>query len=241
LKRSHRGFQVSQYKPWKLWLVVVIVMGLFFGFFTLGRGYQDYELERFRLEREALVSQVADLETRNGSLVVKNAQLSSNSKIEHDAYNLANKNLIQHQQEILSLKEELAFYQGIVAPSKAALGVNLQDFSMLEKNAPNLYRYKLVLTKSGKSTKSIKGKFGIVLRGDKNGVSSELALADLTEGNVDKPNVFSFRYFQVFEGDVVIPQDFTPYEVDIHINPSTKKVKSFTETISWAIVMSEEL
>jgi len=241
VRNSHRGFQVSQYKPWKLWLVVVIVLGLFYAFFTLGRGYQDYELARFQLEREALVSQIADLETRNGNLVVKNAQLSSNSKIEHDAYTLANKSLIQHQQEILALKEELVFYQGIVAPSKAELGVNLQSFSMLEKNAPNLYSYKLVLTKSGKNTKSLKGDFSIVLRGEKNSVTSELKLADLITDNTDKSNSFSFRYFQVFEGDVIIPKDFTPYEAEIHINPSTKKVKSFTETISWATVMSEEL
>ena len=241
MNSSHRGFQVSQYKPWKLWLVAVIVIGLFFGFFALGRDYQDYELERIRLEREALVSQVTDLETRNGNLVVKNAQLFSNSKIEHDAYNLANKNLIQHQQEILTLKEELVFYQGIVAPSKAALGDNLQSFSMLEKSAPNLYSYKLVLTKRGKNTKSIKGKFGIVLRGEQKGVGNELMLADLATENTNKSNAFSFRYFQVFEGDVVIPKEFTPYEAEIRINPSTKKVKSFTETISWATVMSEEL
>ena len=241
MKNSHRGFQVSQYKPWKLWLVAVIVMGLFFVFFTLGRDYQAYELDRLRLERETLKSQIADLETRNSNLVVKNAQLSSNSKIEHDAYNLANKNLIKLQQEILTLKEELVFYQGIVAPSKAALGVNLQSFTMLVKNAPDLYSYKLVLTKNGKNTKSIKGKFGIVLRGKQDGASSELRLVALKTENTDKSNAFSFRYFQVFEGDVVIPKNFTPYEAEIHINPSTKKVKSLTETISWTTVMSEEL
>jgi cell division protein FtsL len=241
LNYSHRGFQVSQYKPWKLWLIVVIVIGLFFVFFTLGRGYQAYELDRLRLERETLESQIADLETRNSNLVVKNAQLSSNSKIEHDAYNLANKNLIKLQQEILALREELVFYQGIVAPSKAALGVNLQSFSMLEKNAPGLYSFKLVLTKNGKSAKSIKGKFGIVLRGEQGGVTSELKLVDLKTANKDKSNAFSFRYFQVFEGDVVIPKKFTPYEAEIHINPSTKKVKSLTETISWTTVMSEDL
>jgi cell division protein FtsL len=241
LNNSHRGFQVSQYKPWKLWLVVVIVIGLFFVFFTLGRGYQAYELDHLRLERETLKSQIADLETRNSNLVVKNAQLSSISKIEHDAYNLANKNLIKLQQEILTLREELVFYQGIVAPSKAALGVNLQSFTMLEKNAPDLYSYKLVLTKNGKNAKSIKGKFGIVLRGKQDGASSELRLVALKTENTDKSNVFSFRYFQVFEGDVVIPKNFTPYEAEIHINPSTKKVKSLTETISWTTVMSEDL
>jgi hypothetical protein len=241
LSTGHRGFQVKQYKPWKWWLGAAIVLVLFYVFFSLGRGYQSYELKHLQLERETLLSQIADLETRNSNLVVKNAQLSGNSKIEHDAYNVANKTLIKLQQEILALKEELVFYQGIVAPSSAALGVNLQSFSMTEKNAPDLYNYKLVLTKSGKSTKSIKGKFAVTFRGDRNGVSSELKLADLKTENTDKSNAFSFRYFQVFEGDVVIPKSFTPYEAEIHINPSTKKVKSLTETISWTTVMSEDL
>jgi len=240
LSTSHRGFQVKQYQPWKWWLGAVIVLVLFYVFFSLGRGYQSYELQHLLLERETLVSQIADLETRNSNLVVKNAQLAGNSKIEHDAYTVANKTLIKLQQEILALKEELVFYQGIVAPSSAALGVNLQSFSMTEKNSPDLYSYKLVLTKSGKSTKSIKGKFGVTFRGEQNGVTSELKLSDLITDNTDKSKAFSFRYFQVFEGDIVIPENFTPYEAEIHINPSTKKVKSLTETISWTTVMSED-
>jgi len=221
--------------------VAFFVLVLFFVFFDLGRGYQSYELMHLQLERETLLSQIADLEARNSSLVVKNAQLAGNSKIEHEAYNLANKSLIRLQQEILALKEELVFYQGIVSPSSADLGVNLQSFSMDEKNAANLYNYKLVLTKSGKGTRSIKGKFDVVFRGERDGVTSELKLADIQTENTDKSDKFSFRYFQVFEGDVVMPENFTPYEAEIHINPSTKKVKSLTETISWTTVMSEDL
>ncbi len=36
-----------------------------------------------------------------------------------------------------------------------------------------------------------------------------------------------------------MPEGFEPYEAEIHINPSTKKVESLTETISWTTVMSE--
>ncbi|MCP4187288.1 MAG: hypothetical protein GY763_06740 [Gammaproteobacteria bacterium] len=238
---NHRGFQVKQYKPWKLWIGVVLVVVLFFGFFTLGQNYQSYELEHLQLERETLKSQIADLETRNSNLVKKNAQLSGNSKIEHDAYQLANQTLIKYQQEILALKEELVFYQGIVSPSSSALGVNLQSFEASQKNGQNLYNYKLVLTKSGKSTRKVKGQFSIIFRGEDNGATSELKLSDIKTENTDKSASFLFRYFQVFEGDVILPKTFTPYEVEIRINPSTKKVKSLTETISWTTVMSEDL
>jgi len=241
LKYSHRGFQVKQYKPWKIWLSGAIILILFFVFFTIGRGYQSYELKHLRLERETLLSQIADLESRNSSLVKKNAQLSGNSKIEHGAYQLANQTIIQNQQEILKLKEELVFYQGIVSPSTAALGVNLQSFEVLSKNSQNLYSYKLVLTKNGKSTQKVKGKFEVTLRGENNTEGGELKLVDIKKEDNGKAGSFSFRYFQVFEGEIELPENFTPYEVEINIIPSTKKVESVTETISWTRVMSEDL
>ncbi|MCP4487159.1 MAG: hypothetical protein GY820_07560 [Gammaproteobacteria bacterium] len=240
MRFSHRGFQVKQYKPWKLWIGILLVVALFYAFFTLGQHYQSHELQLLELERETLKSQIADLETRNSNLVKKNAQLSGNSKIEHNAYQLANQALIQHQQEILALKEDLVFYQGIVSPKSSALGVNLQSFEATQKNSQNLYSYKMVLTKSGKSTKKVKGKFSIIFRGEDNGAASELKLSDIRTENTDKSVNFSFRYFQVFEGDVILPETFIPYEVEIHINPSTKKVKSLAEMISWTTVMSED-
>lgn len=238
---GHRGFQVKQYKPWKIWLGGVIILVLFFGFFTIGRGYQSYELDHLRLERETLLSQIADLETRNSSLVKKNAQLAGDSKIEHDAYQLANQSLIKNQKEILRLKEELVFYQGIVSPSSAALGVNLQSFDVTSKNSQNLFSYKVVLTKNGKSTRKVKGKFGVIIRGENSSGGAELKLIDIKKENNGLVDSFSFRYFQVFEGELVLPETFTPYEVEINIIPSTKKVESVTETISWTRVVSEDL
>lgn len=240
MKLGHRGFQVKHYQPWKLWLGVVAIIAMFAIFFTLGRGYQSYELDRLLLERETLISQINDLKSRNNKLVGENAHLQGISKIEHDAYQLANRTLIKHQEEILALKEELAFYQGIVSPSSSALAVNLQSFEVSQKNGQNLHSYKLVLTKSGKSTQKIKGKFDIVFRGEKAGTAGEYRLEDVAVEKKSESNKFLFRYFQIFEGDFVIPDDFQPYEAEIHINPSTKKVKSLTETISWTVAMSED-
>ncbi len=241
MRIGHRGFQVKQYQPWKLWLGIVFILSLLFAFFTLGREYQSYELARLTLERETLISQINELEVRNSSLVQKNAQLSGTSKIEHDAYQLANRTLIKLQEEILVLKEELAFYQGIVSPTTAALAVNLQSFEVAQKNPQDLHSFKLVLTKSGKSNRKVRGIFNVIFRGEKEGASSEFKLKDIKTDKKKKADNFNFRYFQVFEGDFVMPSGFEPYEAEIHINPSTKKVKSLTETISWTTVMSEDL
>jgi hypothetical protein len=104
--------------------------------FFLGQYYQSYELRRMQLERETLVSRIDELETRNHRLVEKNAHLQGSSKIEREAYQQANQELIKLQQELLAQKEELVFYRGIVAPSDTSLGFNLQSFEVRKKKQP---------------------------------------------------------------------------------------------------------
>jgi len=239
LSNLHRGFQVRQYKPWKVWLGVVLLIALMGMFFYLGKGYQSYQLDHLELERETLVSRIAELETRNHNLVQKNANLAGSSKIERDAYELANQELARLQRELLTQKEELVFYRGIVSPKDAALGVNLQSFVVRKKNNQNQYSYKMILTKSGKSTKRIRGGTNIVIRGEKGGRVSEMKLSDLVLEKPAKDTKFAFKYFQVFEGDIALPEGFEPFEVEIGVKPTTKKVESFTETISWTSVLSE--
>jgi len=237
----HRGFQVRQYKPWKLWLGLVAIGLLFWLFFQLGNAYQSYQLIRLDLEKETLLARINELEARNYNLVQKNAQLNGTSRVEHEAYQRANQTLVELQQVILAQKEELIFYQGIVSPENAALGVNLQSFEVTPRSNPNLYGYKLVLTKQGKISKRLKGSAKIIIRGEVDGAVSEVRLSKIRVENNGKATKFNFRYFQVFEGDIEIPEGFIPYEVEIGINPTTRKVKSYSETVSWAELITEDL
>ena len=191
------------------------------------------------MERETLIIRMDELESRNHKLVQENAYLEGGSKIEREAYKQANQELIRLQQELLAQKEELVFYRGIVSPSKAALGVNLQSFEVRKKKSQNQYSYKMILTKSGKSTKRVSGGTKVLIRGESNGTASELNLFDLVLENSSKGTKFAFRYFQVFEGDISLPDGFVPFEIKIGIAPTTKKVKAFSETISWTEVLSE--
>ena len=239
MSKSHGGFRVRQHQPWKIWVLLLVVAGSLVVAFYAGQAYQAFQVDRLLLERETLESQIADLENRNSRLVQQNAHLEGGSKVEREAYQQANQELIRLQQELLAQKEELAFYRGIVSPSDASFGVNLQSFEVRKKNNQNQYSYKLILTKRGKSTKKVAGNTEMLIRGESDGNVSELKLTDLVLEKSSKATKFAFRYFQVFEGDIVLPEGFKPFEVKIGINPTTRKVKAFTETISWTDLLSE--
>ncbi len=239
MNRLHGGFQVRQHRPWKVWVGGLFLIVFLAVSFYLGRSYQSQERDHLLLERETLVIRIDELQSRNHKLVQENAHLEGGSKIEREAYQHANQELIRLQQELLTQKEELVFYRGIVSPSNSALGVNLQSFEVRKKNNQNHYSYKMILTKSGKSTKKVSGGTKVLIRGESGGNVSELNLSDLLLENSDKGTKFAFRYFQVFEGDISIPDGFEPFEVKIGILPTTKKVKAFSETISWTEVLFE--
>jgi len=234
----HGGFLVRQHRPWRLWLSLIVVVALLLVMFLLGRAWQGYELERLRLSREVLQNRVAELELRNRQLVQRNAQLESSSRVEGDAYDQARQTLVALQKEILDLKEQLVFYQGIVSPEELALGVRIQSFALRPRNDMGLYAYKLVLTKQGKSDTVLKGRVELRIMGARDGRQQALPLKQVKPDFTDKDSRFSFRYFQVFEGAVQIPDNFDPYEVIIEVKPTTRKVKAFTRSIPWSKALS---
>ena len=80
MSKLHGGFQVQQHKPWKVWIFLIIIAGLLVAAFVTGQTYQAYQLERVLLERETLLSRIADLENRNHHLV---QQFYSNQGYRH--------------------------------------------------------------------------------------------------------------------------------------------------------------
>ena len=101
-----------------------------------------------------------------------------------------------------------------------------------------MYYYKLVLSKRGKSNKFVKGNFDLLIKGQQEGLSKDLSFQQIKQEYNGKDIKFSFRYFQVFEGDMLLPDLFEPYDIQIKIKPTTKKIKPFSESISWTQAMS---
>ncbi len=238
MSKVHLGFQVRQHNPWRIWLGIALVILLLLIMFLIGRTYQSYELGNLRLEKEVMLNRIAELEQRNATLVKKNAQLKGISKIEHDAYEKANLSQVAMQKEMLEMREQLVFYQGIVSPEQLALGVNIQSFELNKKNNLGLYRYKLVLSKRGKSNKFVKGSFDFIVKGLQADQQVDLRLKQIKQEYQNKDINFSFRYFQVFEGDMLLPDQFEPYDIQLKIKPSTRKIKPFSESISWVQAVS---
>jgi len=208
-------------------LLVIVVIGLGYLSYDYGHSRADYDYDGLEDQNSVLQQKieqlVSDIEKTRDELVAN----QSSSEIDKLAYKEVDSSLRGLQSEILELKEEVAFYRSIVAPRESARGLRIQRFNVAQ--AGKGFRYKLVLTQVIKNSRITRGKVMMQVEGVRNGKSVKLNLTSLSAKGQTQLD-FRFKYFQSFEGDLIMPKDFTPSRV--HVKVSSNRV-TLEKTFAW--------
>jgi len=231
--------KVKPHNPWKtrvIWVLVLLAVGAgSVSLFDYGRYMAGYDSAEADEELGRLAQQHQQLEGEITQLREKKAQVVRAAQIERQAYSELDTNLKVLQAEIIELKEELAFYRGIVSPRDASRGLHLQSFS-LEHNGTHSYRYKVVLTQVLKNDRLASGRVQLQIEGLLNNAPKTLELKTLTRVKGEKPVKelkYRFKYFQNLEGDLHLPTGFRPLRASIQILPGGRKQEMIEKTIDW--------
>ncbi len=227
--------KVKPHNPWKTRLFILLgAVGLAVGGWSLydyGRYMAGYDSAEAGRELVQLLATVDALNAEIERLREQKAQLERAAQIERQAYQEQDATLKDLQGEILELKEELAFYRGIVSPREASRGLRLQSFT-LEPNGPRSWRYKVVLTQVLKNDRLARGTVRLRVEGLQGGQPRSLDLSALSEKPV-KELPYRFKYFQDLEGDLILPDGFTPLRITVRILPRGRRKDSIEKTIDW--------
>jgi hypothetical protein len=227
--------KVKPHNPWKT--RVLILLGLLavgvggWSLFDYGRYQAGYDSHESDLEQLRLVALVDDLNEQIEALREQKAQLERAAQIERKAYHELDTNLKVLEGEILELKEELAFYRGIVSPREASRGLRLQRFS-LEPNGVRGFRYTVVLTQVLKNDRLARGSVKLFIEGLEGNKLKTLDLATLSENSVKELD-YRFKYFQNLEGDLILPKSFKPMRATAQILPQGRQADMIEKTIDW--------
>jgi len=204
------------------------------GMYFYGRSKAGKDFDSLLAERDALIAQQSSIENENTRLNETNIALQRESQVEKEGYRKIDTTLRELQSEVLELKEEVAFYRSIVAPREASRGIRVQRFQISRNGDTQSYRYKLVLTQVIKRARKAKGKIVVMLKGVKDGKHTQLTLKDITDAK-DKSLPFNFRYFQSFDGDIILPEGFSPSRVELKIVSKRAKLE---KKFSWSSLLS---
>ena len=226
---------VKAHRPWKskfVWFLIILVL-LISGWtlFDYGRFFAGYDSRETAGEISGLLQVQEHLEKRIERLREDKALLERAAQIERKAYKELDTTLKVLQGEILELKEELAFYRGIVSPKDSRLGLYLQNIFLTRNGETRTYRYKIVLTQVLKNSRLITGRVKLKFDGLLNG---EPKILDLKKVRLKRKDLsYRFKYFQNIEGAEEFPEGFSLLRVIVQILPRGRQRDMIEKTIEW--------
>ena len=77
------------------------------------------------------------------------------------------------------------------------------------------------------------GKPLLSLQGSQDGVATVYTLKQLIPPDADQGWAFSFRYFQDFDRQLVLPDGFTPERIRVEVRSKTRSIESIDESYAW--------
>ncbi|MFT5235886.1 MAG: hypothetical protein ACI90A_001250 [Shewanella sp.] len=139
----------------------------------------------------------------------------------------------QHHKQ-RELERELRFYRSIMAPENSADGVSIEAVELTPSLLPRQYRLQLILTQLQKRKQSLKGKSSITLVGVQQGKVVELDVATLLDNKALFD--FDFRYFQILDAEITLPEDFELSRVKAKVKvPSSRWTKGSEAEVEYNV------
>jgi hypothetical protein len=138
--------------------------------------------------------------------------------------------LVALQDEVLELKSQLATYKGL-AKSLEEQGLHIQALTISKTETKGLLRYRLVLTQGREMDQPAQGQVQLVIHGILDGKPTRFELGSLSK---DNRLTFKFKYFQILEGELLLPRNFKPTQVKIALLPKDYPSKPVERIFDWA-------
>jgi hypothetical protein len=240
MSRSAKQLVVTAYHPWRkrvIWVMLALAVPLgAWGLFDYGRYRAGFDSFAATREHHKLQSSIDVLQKSNGTLSQQLADLEREKQVDQQAYAKIQSSLESMQNEISELKEEVAFYRGIAAPQDASQGIRIQNLQLSGNGSERGYSYKLVLVQVTKKKRETSGTITLTVQGLLHQVQKEYSFGELSGRS--RGGNFKFKYFGQTEGDIILPADFIPTRVVVHVSVRSPKRSEVKEVFAWQDIVT---
>lgn len=223
---------IKRLGPYKsaLFLVFMMVLCIFTGY-RLGNFYHHFQITTLAQQKNRLENlyqeqalQVERIHTLEVELAVE--QLANqNSQV----------TLQLMADEHYQVKKQLGFYEKVMAPEKGANGLVIDKVKVTANQSPNHYNFQITLVQQQLKKRYAKGYVDIVVTGSLANKPKRLALSDISTAT-KKSLSFSFKYFQVISGGIILPNDFIAEKIQVSAiltKSKWQKYQKLNETLPW--------
>ena len=222
----------------RTWLVRGLIVGLIaivtYLIFEFGRINGGYDIVEAATDRQAHEERITALDDEITALKQEVALLETHREIDREAYKEVEGSLTALQFKIQEQRDAIAFYRGIVSPADGKPGLRVQDFKLTRGKAEREFNLRLVLVQAKQHNRKVSGDVNLSVQGSQDGVETSYTFTQLIPAEADKSLAFSFRYFQDFDRQLVLPDGFTPQRIRVEVLSKTRSIASIEEIFAWA-------
>ena len=201
--------------------------------FELGRIKAGYDIVEAANERQAFEDIITELEDEVGGLKQEVALLETHRDIDREAYKEVEGSLSSLQAKIVEQRDALAFYRGIVSPADGKPGLRVQGLTLTRGDEERQFNVRLVLVQSMKHDRKVSGNVRMSVQGSQDGKETSYELAELLPDDTDSGWPFSFRYFQNFNRQLLLPNGFTPRQIRVEVRSKTRSIADIEVSFDW--------
>ena len=203
-------------QPWYSQLLVVALLVLL-GYLI---GYWQYS----GVDYDTLMRNLNGLLRDNQTLEAKTVYRERQLQVERAAQRTLTEEIAALQDESMQLKEELAFYRGILSENATSGELKLHSFKINKGKLQNQYEYHVLLIQSGRHDKWAQGRLMLNLKGMKDGEGMTLPLRNGQD--LIGPIKINFKYYQRVDGQFTLTDVLEDMSVELTlIEPGARQPK----------------
>jgi len=200
--------------------------------FILGR-YSVKSVDEYQAESKLLKASLAELTAINKQLVKERDFIENAKKIDAQAQKDARRSLTKLHDELSDTKQQLAFYQRVVAPETLIKGLYINSFEVQALDESGVYEYQLVLAQGASQKTAIKGHYSLSVVGNVQGEEKTIPIKARGVGKAEAYD-FSFKYYEILTGEISFDDGFEPNKVIVVVDPAKKSSKNLQQQWLWS-------
>ena len=197
----------------RLALLALVLAALAFGGWGLWRAYGPQPANAGERLREATA--------RIDVLEQESATLKRSDQISRQANADLQGTLAERDEEIASLRADIAFYERFVGATAQRHGLAVHELKLEPQRDPQLWHFVATLTQNLNRGAVNHGRLLLSVEASNGGRMQRLGWGELRQQQNAPGIEYSFKYFQQVEGDLVLPAGVRPVRVIARLVPAS--------------------
>jgi hypothetical protein len=226
---------VHTHVPWYWrWLSIAVFAGAVVGVgwltYDLGRQYAGFDNSEAQREKSHLEDLNARLQDENAALRREVVAAERQLEIELATHKNLSRQIGNFSDENALLKEDLAFFQTLMASGGEAGGISVNRFRVQPDALPGEYRYRLLIAQSKQRVKDFHGRLQFIVDFEQDGKSDVISFPK--DGDPGEAYNLNFKFYRRVEGTFLIPPGAVIKKVQVRVLETGNPTPVSTQTVT---------